>query len=40
MVPLSGICISKGVESGPAGPVLAGPQFIKVNAKFYFAKSK
>ena len=30
----------KGVGSGPAGPVLAGPLFIKVKTKFHFAKSK
>ena len=27
------------LTSGLAGPVLAGPLFIKVKAKFYFAKS-
>ena len=30
----------RGVGSGPAGPVLAGPLFIKVKTKFHFAKSK
>ena len=30
----------KGVGSGLAGPVLAGPLFIKVKTKFHFAKSK
>ena len=30
----------KGVESSPAGLVLAGPLFIKVKTKFHFAKSK
>ena len=30
----------RGVGSGPAGPVLAGPLFIKVNTKFHSAKIK
>ena len=30
----------RGVGSGPAGPVLARPLFIKVKTKFHFAKSK
>ena len=29
----------RGVGGGPAGPVLAGPLFIKVKTKFHFAKS-
>ena len=32
--------VDKGVGSGPAGPVLARPLFIKVKTKFHFAKSK
>ena len=28
----------KGIGSGPAGPVLAGPLFIKVKTKFHFAE--
>ena len=30
----------KGIGSSLAGPVLAGPLFIKVKTKFHFAKSK
>ena len=30
----------KGAGSGPAGPVLARPLFIKVKTRFHFAKSK
>ena len=30
----------RGVGSGPAGPFLAGPLFIKVKTKFHFATSK
>ena len=31
---------NKGIGSGPAGPILVGPLFIKVKTKFHFAKSK
>ena len=31
--------VFKDVGNGPAGPVLAGPLFIKVKTKFHFAKS-
>ena len=30
----------KGVGTGPAGPVLAGPLFLKVKTKFHFTKSR
>ena len=39
-VSLSKSIAIRGVGSGPAGPVLAGPLFIKVKTKFHFAKSK
>ena len=32
--------LNKGVGSSLAGPVLAGPLFIKVKTKFNFAKTK
>ena len=32
--------IHRGVGSGPAGAVLAGPLFIKMKTKFHFAKRK
>ena len=32
--------LGQGVGSGPAGPVLAVPLFIKVETKFHFAKCK
>ena len=31
---------NKGVGTGPAGLVLAGPLFLKVKTKFHFTKSK
>ena len=37
---LSGKLVCRGVGIGPAGPVLAGPLFLKVKTKFHFTKSK